>query len=198
MRSWRVALAFDLSAQFTSWVPRSFAHFAKGRVADSKCRVFLRCKKNPAPSHIHLYRPSFIEQIKTMTAPMPLFGQIHQFALHGIASYPPLRQAQGRLLLKTQGRDAHSFGSGRKSRSGRKLGDRRDVPQLKLSDPILPISRLPVTVGDSQDSNHRFPLVVNHSIWKTTENKLPGVEVTSWPTSGVPPVRGQSRDLSLR
>ena len=122
-----------------------------------------------------------------MTAPMPLFGQIHQFALHGIASYPPLRQAQGRLLLKTQGRDAHSFGSGRKSRSGRKLGDRRDVPQLKLSDPILPISRLPVTVGDSQDSNHRFPLVVNHSIWKTTENKLPGVEVTSWPTSGCRP-----------
>ena len=37
-----------------------------------------------------------------MTAPMPLFGQIHQFALHGIASYPPLRQAQGRLLHKMQ------------------------------------------------------------------------------------------------
>ena len=49
MRSWRVALAFDLSAQFTSWVPRSFAHFAKGRVADSKCRVFFTLQKKSGP-----------------------------------------------------------------------------------------------------------------------------------------------------
>ena len=35
-------------------------------------------------------------------------------------------------------------------------GDRRDVPKLLviLLDSVLPVSRLPVSVGDGQDSNH--------------------------------------------
>jgi hypothetical protein len=87
----------------TPWVPRSFAHFAKGRVPRTAAAKLRRTipKRNLPPSFIHSHRPGFVQKIAAITAPPPLLRCAGRTSLHGIPMHIPklLHGGWSRLLI---------------------------------------------------------------------------------------------------
>src|ERR1035438_1702551 len=83
-----MAQALDLADITNTVGAPSFAHFAKGGsrrcLRDGVRSCCLRAERNLPPALIHSHRPSFVQQVRTITAPPPFLRRTRQSPLHRI------------------------------------------------------------------------------------------------------------------